>query len=238
MKTKMIKAVSATALLFIACACNAQGNWKNVSSKDDVTRDSIFKDGYTLIFINKDSTFDKQVQQRMINTFFTVYPKEVKTYNKKSLKKVHVIIDPEYDGVAATSDGIVRVNPAWMHKHPGDIDVITHEVMHIVQSYPDGAGPGWITEGIADYVRNEFGVDNAGGNWKLPDYNSRQSYKDAYRVTARFFAWIEKNYKKDLVKKLDKAMRSKTYTKEFWKKETGKTVDELWAAYAANPVLK
>ena len=237
MVNKLMRAVSTTVLLFMACLCVAQKDWKNVNSKDDITRDTIFRKGYTLVFINKDSTFDEQVQEAMINTFFTVYPKEVKTYNRKSLKKVTIIIDPEYKDVAATSDGIVRVNPEWMHKHPNDVDVVTHEVMHIVQSYPDGAGPGWITEGIADYVRNEFGVNNAGGGWLLTDYNSRQKYQDAYRATARFFIWIEKNYRQGLVKKLDKAMRNKTYKAAFWKNETGKTVDELWAAYSASPDL-
>lgn len=238
MMQKIMSIVATAVLLLIAYTSIAQNGWNNVNSKDDVSKDTISKKGYTLIFINKDSAFDKSVQQNMINTFFTVYPKEVKEYNRNSLKKVIIIIDPDYKDVAATADGIVRVNPEWMHKHPGDIDVVTHEVMHIVQSYPDNAGPGWITEGIADYVRNEFGVDNAGGGWKLTGYNIHQSYRDAYRVTARFFIWIEKNYKKNLVKKLDKAMRNNEYNEGFWEKETGQTVDQLWKAYAANPVLR
>lgn len=237
MLKKIINAVATVVMLFMAYTCAAQNDRDNVNSKDDVSKDTISKKGYTLVFINKDSTFDKSVQQNMINTFFTVYPKEVKEYNRNSLKKVIIIIDPDYKGVAATAGGIVRVNPEWMHKHPGDVDIVTHEVMHIVQSYPDNAGPGWITEGIADYVRNEFGVNNKGGDWKLPDYNIRQSYKDAYRVTARFFVWVEKNYKKSLVRKLDKTMRINEYTRNFWENETGKTIDQLWEAYAANPAL-
>ena len=237
MKKKLMRVFSTGLLFFVTTMCAAQNNWDSTFSKDDVTRYTISKGGFTLSFINKDSTLDKQVQEALINTFFTVYPKEVETYNPESLQKVTIIIDPEYKGVAATAGGIVRINPEWIHKHPNDIDVVTHEVMHIVQSYPNGAGPGWITEGIADYVRNEFGVNNIEGGWKLPDYNSRQKYQDAYRVTARFFIWIEKNYKDGLVKKLDKAMRGKAYTSDFWKNETGKTVDQLWAAYSANPVL-
>jgi hypothetical protein len=49
--------------------------------KYDITRAAIFKNGYTLLLINKDSTFDKEVQQRMIDVFFKVYPEEVKTFN-------------------------------------------------------------------------------------------------------------------------------------------------------------
>ncbi len=53
----------------------------------------------------------------MINIFFTISPKEVKTYNPKSLKKVILIIDPDYKGVPATGDGIVRVNAEWILCH-------------------------------------------------------------------------------------------------------------------------
>jgi hypothetical protein len=235
MINRLMRAASTAILLIVTCICSAQGDWNHVYSENDITRDTISKNGYTLLFINQDSTFDKEVQQRMINVFFKVYPEEVRTFNPESLKEVTIIIDPGYKGVAATSGGIVRVNPEWMHKHPEDLDIITHEAMHIVQSYPDKAGPGWITEGIADYVRYKFGVNNEAGEWHLPEHNMKQSYTNAYRVTARFFLWIEKNYKKGFVKELDAVMRKKEYTLAFWERETGKTVDELWSLYAANP---
>lgn len=223
--------------IFISTYCLGQKNWNNTFSENDISRDTIVKKGDTLVFINKDSSFDKSVQQNLVNTFFTVYPQEVKKYNPNSMKKVFIIIDPDYKGVAATNNGIVRINPEWLHKHPQDIDVVTHEVMHIVQAYPHGAGPGWITEGIADYVRNEFGVNNDNSGWTLPQYNDKQKYTDAYRVTARFFLYLNKNYQKNLVKDLDSAMRNKEYTSGFWEKETGKTIDELWKDYAANPSI-
>jgi basic secretory peptidase family protein len=229
--------ISTGILIFISASCLAQKNWNNTTSENDISRDTIVKEGDTLVFINKDSSVDHTVQQNLINTFFTVYPQEVKTYNIHSLKRVTIIIDPDYKGVAATNNGIVRINPEWMHKHPQDIDVVTHEVMHIVQAYPNNAGPGWITEGIADYVRNEFGVNNEKSGWKLPEYNNKQKYTDAYRVAARFFIYLTSNYDKKLVRKLDSAMRNKKYTPGFWEKETGKTIDELWKAYASNPSI-
>lgn len=202
------------------------------------TRDSLTKEGYTLIFINRDSTFDPQVKQRLIDAFFTVYPKEAARFNPQTLKKVIFIVDPGYEGVAATGGGRTSFNPKWFHAHPGDIDVVTHEVMHIVQNYPGGAGPGWITEGIADYVRYAFGVDNTGAGWTMPDYKEGQSYTNSYRITARFFVWLEQHVNKSIVDKIDAAMRSNTYTPELWKQITGKDLDELWAAYAANPAVE
>jgi len=58
--------------------------------------------------------------------------------------------------------------------------------MHIVQDYGQSTGPGWLTEGIADYARYKFGVNNPAAKWALPAYKSTQKYTDAYRVTARF----------------------------------------------------
>ena len=193
--------------------------------------------GYKLTFINYDATFDTLEQARMVKTFFTVYPELAKAYNPKTLKAVTIEIDTAYKGVAATDNGIVHVNPEWMHKHPEDIDVVTHEVMHIVQDYGDSNGPGWLTEGIADYARYKFGVNNAAAGWKLGDLKPTQNYDNAYRVTARFLLWMEEKVKPGIVKTLDKQMRDHTFTDNTWKTLTGKTVDELWKDYSANPAI-
>jgi len=198
-------------------------------------RDSSTRGKYTLIFITKTVNLDPTTRQRMIEAFFTVYPKEAKRFNPNTLRKVTFVVDPTYDGVAATSNGIVRYNPTWLEKHPEDIDVVTHEVMHIVQAYPNGSGPGWLTEGIADYARYVYGVNNQAGNWKLPDYKAGQSYTNSYRITARFLAWLTQHGHPKLVDALDQAARTRTYTPDLWKQKTGKTLDELWAEYTANP---
>ncbi|WP_069660974.1 basic secretory protein-like protein [Arcticibacter eurypsychrophilus] len=236
-KVNLIKNCVLIALVSLGNTSFAQKSWETIDSAATVSSDTIKKGKNILVFINQSKSFSVEVKDRLIDVFFKVYPKEVKTYNKSSIRKVIFIIDPGYDGVAATSGDIVRFNPEWFRKNPGDVDVVTHEVMHIVQSYPGGAGPGWITEGIADYVRLTMGVDNKGANWKVPEYTDKQSYTDAYRVTARFLYWLEKNKDKGLVKKLDHAMRSKKYTEDFWVKNTGKTVDQLWDEYSKKPAI-
>ncbi|WP_454804027.1 basic secretory protein-like protein [Mucilaginibacter phyllosphaerae] len=197
--------------------------------------DTIKKNGYTLIVSGNDEHFDAAIKQKLISTFFIVYPKIVNEYNKKSLKQVEFFIDTAYHGVAATDNGRVVFSPEYMAKHPTDIDVVTHEVMHIAQNYGSFDGPGWLTEGIADYVRNEHGVANEAAKWRLPDYKPTQNYDNAYRTTARFLVWVETKVKKGTVKKLDSQMREHTYTAATWNKLTGKSVDELWKAYSANP---
>ncbi|MBC9932064.1 basic secretory protein-like protein [Chitinophaga qingshengii] len=225
-----------TGLCFQACA-HSNSTDITAPSPMAVTTDSITRGDYTLVFINQSPTFDKQVKERMINTFFTVYPVLANAYNTHTLKKVTFVVDPSYNGVAATSGGRVVYNPEWFRQHPGDIDVVTHEVMHIVQAYPGDAGPGWLTEGIADYVRYRYGVDNAGAGWSLPDFNPSQRYDNAYRITARFLLWLEKNANDQLVKILDENMRNKTYSAGIWQTLTGKTLDNLWQDYASRPAL-
>jgi len=200
-------------------------------------KDSITKGGYTLLFISKDSAFSAVTKQKMIDAFFTVYPKQAKRFNSKTLKKVTFIIDPDYVGVAATGNGVARYSPKWMKEHQEDIDVVTHEVMHVVQAYPGGS-PGWLTEGIADYVRYVYGVNNIKAQWALPEYKAGQSYTNSYRITARFLVWLEKNVRKSIVNEMDDAARTRTYSPDLWKQKTGKTLDELWLSYTQNPALE
>jgi hypothetical protein len=199
--------------------------------------ETIRKRGYILTVINHDKTFDPKVRDRMIKTFFDVYPVLMKAYNAKAAKEITFEIDTAYNGVAEASGTHVRYNPKWFHTNPGDIDVVTHEIMHIVQNYPGDAGPWWITEGVADYVRYVYGVDNAGGGWALPPYINGQHYSNGYRVTARFLVWMEKQVKPGIVKTLDRAMRTATYTDAIWQQETGKNIDQLWTSYTENPIV-
>lgn len=235
-----IKIVSCVMGLIACQSALAQDNWQHTEHDRQVAVDidSITKGGYTLIWINKDKDFSPALKEKLIHTFFVNYPKLAKTYNKKTMKKVSFVIDPDYKGVAATAGGIVRYSPSWFAKNPGDIDVVTHEVMHIVQGYPNGSGPWWITEGIADYVRFVDGIDNAGANWKLPEWNAKQKYSDSYRVTARFFCWIEKRSKKDLLKILMLPCAIKHTQRDFGKNKLEKQSMSCGIATAKIPLYK
>ncbi|WP_421942546.1 basic secretory protein-like protein [Pedobacter sp.] len=197
----------------------------------------IKKKGYTLTFESNFVELDPKLKKRLIETFFVVYPKLAKEYNPNTLRDVKFSVDTNYKGVAATSNGKVTYSSIWMVKHPEDIDVVTHEVMHIVQDYGRSVGPGWLTEGVADYARYKFGVDNAGAKWALPDLKPEHSYKNSYRITARFFAWIEKNVKAGTIKAVDASLRDHTYTNAIWASLTGKDLDGLWADYVKNPQI-
>ena len=232
MKKRLVKLFTAGIVVFVSFKSVAQGASDHFRTKDSITRGK-----YTLVIVNDEADFDPVTRQRMVDAFFTVYPKEASRFNRRTLKRVEFFIDPTYTGVAETGGGIARYNPKWLKSHPEDIDVVTHEVMHIVQDYRQ-ENPGWLTEGIADYVRYVYGVNNLKSRWTLPDYKPTQSYTNAYRVTARFLLWVEKHHRKNLVDKLDSALRAGTYRPDLWVKLTGKTVDELWSEYGKNPSLE
>ncbi|MFC6997085.1 basic secretory protein-like protein [Rufibacter roseus] len=246
MKRFLIGSLLAISLFSAGCASRFSQE-KNIDRIDDwsyigkyLSKDSITRGPYTLIFYNRDKAFAQQgdqIKNRMIDTFFEVYPKEAARFNPEATRKVIFVIDPAYKGVAAASDGIIRYSPLWMLQNPGDIDVVTHEAFHLVQAYRNGAGPGWLTEGITDYVRYTYGVDNAGGGWSLTPFKPEHHYTNSYRITGRFLVWLEKNRNPTIVDSLDAALRNQKYSPEIWMKLTGNTVDELWQQYAMNPAL-
>ena len=199
--------------------------------------DTISKNGLTLYFRDEDKAFTDEHKQRFVEMFFTQYPKLIKQYNSASTKNVTFFIDTKYNGVAEAGGGRVRFNPIWFNKNLEDLDAITHELMHLVQEYGYSNCPGWVTEGIADYVRAVHGINNIKGGWKMPDVKPEHNFKNSYRITARFFIWITQHYSADFIIKLDDSIRQKKYTENTWKEMTGKTVEELWKEYTENSAI-
>lgn len=199
-------------------------------------KETFTQGNYTLIFVNEDPDFNPKVKEGLVSTFFKVYPGLVNAFNSSSPTTLEVKIDTAYTGVAYAHNGKVTISSGWLKRKPEDLDVITHEVMHIVQSYPRNSGPGWLTEGIADYARHVYGVD-VGAGWSLPEYKAENHYSQSYRITARFLLWTTQNYDEDLVVKLDKHLREKTYDPSLWQKYTGKSLDELWESYKKAPKI-
>jgi hypothetical protein len=139
------------------------------------------------------------------------------------------LIFRKMDGVAYTTGNAIHISADWIRRQPNDFGMVAHELVHVIQSYPRRTGPGWVTEGIADYIRHAHYEPEV----KLPRINpDRASYRDAYKTTAGFFIWVEKNYNQELVKKLNAAMREHTYKDEIFQDLTGKPLDDLWKEYA------
>lgn len=132
------------------------------------------------------------------------------------------------EGVGYTSGGRITVMSGWIEKHPEDVGLAIHEMVHVIQGYPSPE-PVWVTEGIADYIR--WGIYEGKPLAAYPRPREPQGYKRAYQVTAGFFLWLEGGPAPGIVNRLNTAMRKREYSDEIFKEVSGKTLDELWDEY-------
>ncbi|MGA2751140.1 MAG: basic secretory protein-like protein [Verrucomicrobiota bacterium] len=136
-------------------------------------------------------------------------------------------------GVAGTSGATITFNANYFRRHSSDYGAAIHELTHVVQAYPSfrgsNANPGWVVEGMADYIRFSKFEPEAPRPRFRPD---RDKYDSGYRVTAFFLEWIEQNYDKQFVKEVNAACRAGKFQMELFKQHTGKTADELWQEYS------
>jgi hypothetical protein len=131
---------------------------------------------------------------------------------------------------ALTRGNQIDVNASYIRNVGlSDPGMLTHEFVHVLQAYTAPV-PGWVTEGIADYLRYLYTPSNS--SWRLPtQVASGDNYTVGYGVTAAFFLWIEKTRLPGFVKALNTAVASGKYTSSYFKTHLGKSVDQLWAEY-------
>jgi Peptidase of plants and bacteria/F5/8 type C domain len=152
---------------------------------------------------------------------------ELKSDGFKPATQVTMTLKKDYKGIAATGGNRIVGSVKYFQDHPDDIGAMVHETVHVVQHYRTRNNPGWLVEGVADYVR--FFKYEPG---KIGRINAeRARYDGAYRVTAAFLNYVTEKYDKELVRKLNKAMREGEYKEDLWKeltKKTAKELDEEW----------
>jgi hypothetical protein len=144
---------------------------------------------------------------------------------------VAIVFKPTMRVPAATGGGTIGVNAEYVRGHRDDLGMMVHELTHVVQAYPgQKADLGWLTEGIADYVRF----------WKYePQVRQRKidpekaSYKNGYRTTAAFLGWLVKAKDAAIVNKLNAKLRAGGADEGVFKDLLGKSVDELWKEFVA-----
>ena len=191
---------------------------------------------YTIAMRGEDGVDPAHVEA-MRCTFFTVYPLLVQRFNPEAATTVGMIFTDD-PGVAWTIGSNVYYNKAYLASAPLDSDVVVHETMHVVQAGYTGDTPGWIIEGEADFVRDEYGLNNAANGWAIPTgYSYGQNYHNGYGEAAAFFKWIDAHYRQGLrpvVDELDDIMRLGQYSDQTWVTLTGFTADQLWQTYSGN----
>lgn len=138
---------------------------------------------------------------------------------------------------AATGGGTIHVNAAYVQRHMDDLGMIVHELTHLVQAYPNHPKrtPGWIVEGIADYVR--FYKYEPGADHSRID-PERSNYDDSYRTTARFLDYLVRTRDPNVVSKLNAAARAGECDEAKAAEIFGADPAELWRQFLAAEVAE
>jgi hypothetical protein len=131
-------------------------------------------------------------------------------------------------GVAHTNKNFIHISADWVTKHPDDFGMVAHELTHVVQDY-QGKGEGWLTEGIADYIRDRYYEPGIRHQRINPD---KSSYREGYGTAAVFLIWLEANKDKDIVRKLNFASHDGKYSPALIQENCGADLDTLWKEFA------
>ena len=107
-------------------------------------------------------------------------------------KNVSIVFSQNMRGVAATGGTRIRCAASWFRQNlKGEaIGSVVHELVHVAQQYgrarsgTSSATPGWVVEGIADYIR-WFKYEPQSQGARITKRNiARARYDASYRITA------------------------------------------------------
>jgi hypothetical protein len=145
---------------------------------------------------------------------------------------------------ASAGGGFINCNAGWFRRElkREALGSVVHEMVHVVQSYgrvrrddPTATRmPGWLVEGIPDYIRWFLYEPQTKGAEITARNISRAKYDASYRITGNFLNWVTQKYDTNIVQKLNAAGRAAKYREELWKEYTGQTLQQLgdeWKAF-------
>ena len=169
------------------------------------------------------------------------YPKLVQLLPSEGFEattNVTLIFRDNMRGTPASASGSrINLNSEWFRKNlKGEArGSVVHEMAHVVQNYgrdrrtnPDATRtPGWLVEGIPDYLRWFLYEPETKGAEITARNLSRAKYDASYRITGNFLNWVTEKYDKEIVRKLNAAAREGRYSEDLWKQFTGKTLQDL-----------
>ena len=145
-------------------------------------------------------------------------------------KTFSIAFEEKYKGVAATAGNRIFCNPAWYRAQlKGEaIGSLVHELVHVAQQYRGRPRPpGWLVEGIPDYIRWYLYEPESKGCEISPRRAANAKHDGSYRVSANFLNFVIGKYDKDFIKECNAALREGRYDVELWKTRTTHPVEEL-----------
>ncbi len=175
------------------------------------------------------------------------YPKIVKMLPSEGYAApthFNIMFRKNMDGVAYTVGTRVSCAAAWFRTTlKGEArGAVVHEMVHVVQQYGavrrgnarPAPNPGWLVEGMADYVRWYKYEPQSNGTRISKQGFARANYDGSYRISANFLNYVVGKYDKDLIRGLNTAMREGKYGDDVWVKLTGKSVKDLGEEWKAD----
>lgn len=168
------------------------------------------------------------------------YPKIIKLLegDQADAPKVQIVFSADMTGVAATSGTQVQCAAKWFRQNlKGEAKgALIHELVHVVQRYKHGyqRAPGWLTKGIADYVRWFLYEPQSHGAEIAERQRAAARYDASYRVSAHFLNWLVTTHNPRFLPQLSSALHDGPYNEELWMKLTQHTVQELGEQWKAS----
>lgn len=165
------------------------------------------------------------------------YPKIAKMLASEGFtapQRVTIAFRDPMQGVAGTVGSRIECAGPWFRQNlKGEaLGAVFHELVHVCQQYKGASAPGWLVEGIADYVR-WYRFEPKSGGAEIRNI-ARARHDGSYRITANFLNYVSEQHGQDFVTGLNAAIRSHTYSENYWKEKTGKTLAELNDAWIAH----
>ena len=151
---------------------------------------------------------------------------------------VTVIFVDELGHPAETSGTTIRVSREILKRTPGDHGLLVHELVHVLQAYPPQKAPGWLTEGIADWIRYyhfepqrglAYFKTGADPSWGKKDV----SYTAGYLPAAAFLEYLRREYDPNLLWRLNAALRAGQYTDDFFAKRGIADLGKAWREFTS-----
>lgn len=159
---------------------------------------------------------------RLCERQYTMINDELKSDGYTPPTRITMTLKKDEKGVAYASGTRIVGAVKYFSEHKDDVGAFVHETVHTVQMYK-GKYPGWLVEGIADYVRF-FKYEP---NKPKPLAPEKAKYDGSYRTTAAFLEYVVTTHDKEAVKKLNDIMKKGKYTPDVWKDITGKSLEDL-----------
>ena len=206
-------------------------------------RETFFADGEKYrITIDTSETPDltEWVRNELVPVVQQWYPRIVELLPSDGFEapsSLRIVFRARMQGVAAAAGTNIYCGAGWFRQNlSGEAKgAVVHELVHVVQQYDrarrsrsDAAPtPGWVVEGIADYIRWYLYEPETRGAEITRRALPQVRYDGNYRVSANFIDWVTRNGDAELVRHLNAAARQGTYRDTLWHDRTGKSLQQL-----------